>query len=255
MLNDPPAEKPSSNNPRPPTMIERRMAAPAPPPASYGYEDQPQYGGDSYYNARHNGSPYNGSPYGSEHNYTGDQFGAGLGAYGQAGGYGAYGAPPTHTPHPQYPQQQQQQYFPQQYSFSPGQIIPQQRTSPPSAGYSDLNPFAPGPPVSAAAVVAAARNAAESPVPAPRNVSPTQSQPTSYLNRQPTQAGGVPPAYQNEAKYADVQRDVKVAPLIVSNPSPSPRNPGPSSGSGPAANKRPTSTYTVYDPEDAYGGI
>jgi hypothetical protein len=258
------SEKPNSGKPRPPTMIERRMAnVPAPPPASYGYDDQPQYGVDPYakFNAGNNGSQYSGGQRGNEHNYTGDQFGATVDTYGQAAGYGAYGAPPTHTPHPQYPQQQQQQHFPQQYSFSPGQVIPSQRSSPPSTGYSEApNPFAPAATVSAAAVVAAARSAASAPGPAPRHVSPTQ-QPQSnvYLSRQPTQAGGAPPAYPNEAGYADVQRDVKVAPLAVTNATP--RSPGvelitpAASGAGTDARQRPLSTYTIYDPEDAYGGI
>lgn len=235
MPSDLPAEYPRSNNPRSPSMIERRLASLAMPPAIYGYEDQPQYGGNSH-SARHsnNSSLYSGSPYGSltDNHHTDEQSDADVST--QAAASGASGAlPTTHTSHPQYSRQQQQsQYIPQQYS-SPGPVI---LPSPSSTVYADL----PSPVVSVAAV----RNTAETPVPPSRNVSLTRSHHLSYLNRRPTQVGGAPPAY--DPKDTDIQKDSKLAPPAVSNAS--------ASGSSGYANDRPTSD-TVYYATDAYGGF
>lgn len=247
-------------------MIERRMQAPTVPAASYPYGEQAHYGADPYgqYSAganQYNVSQYGADgqltrdPYGSTEQYGGNVSGA---TYGQHASYAAYGTQPNHPPHPQYPQHQQQpqyqgQHFPQQYTLAPGDNIPTHR------GAAALpNPFT-QPVTTSAAALAAARSAAGTTSPAPSSVSAsTDSSNTAYLHRQNTQTSGAPPAYEHDARYADVQRDVKTAPvkLTLANSAPESPGAGPAARSpAPAAAQRPTSAYTVYDPEDAYGGM
>jgi hypothetical protein len=269
-------------------MIERRTAhAPAAPPSAYPYSDadsSTQYGSDqrNFHNygaapgqfptsGQYNGSP---APYGAQNPFgappiphSGQQYSSSNQGYGPgAAPYGAYGAAdsrylqrqPSQGPHfPQYPAPAQQS------SFSPGQIIPAQTTRTPSPH--ELNGALPNPFASATAIEhstsATSSRSAGSPPPG------NPEKQSAYLTRQPTQTGGAPPAYVDDGSYTEMKRDVKVAPLIVANADNSTAT---SSSSPPAtaiaatpeaapsntaAPKRPISTFTVYDADDAYGGI
>ncbi|GLB41571.1 hypothetical protein LshimejAT787_1001710 [Lyophyllum shimeji] len=291
LLHDPPvpSEKKAQpqmqqqTRPRPPTMIERHMYAPAVPRASAAspYGEQAARSADPYGQYAAGAAQYNAGMYGADGQVTRDPHadlyggnGNGAGAvYGQPPyGQGAYGAPRG-----QFQQQQQypQRYPTQQYqsSFAPGQVIPS--TRPPvtqnNANAAVANPFA----NTATAALAAARAAAQagSPAPSARSQSSSNSSVDSgsgntnstastnaYVSRQPAQPapGSPPPTYERDAQYADVQRDVKVQPGASVN-----KDAGESgaaatnAGSSPTAGAkaRPASSYTVYDPDDAYGGI
>lgn len=273
--------------PRPPSMIERRTAhAPAAPPSAYPYTDADpptQYGSDQGNFHNYGASPgqyanlgqYNGSPaprgapnpFGAPPiPHSGQQYPSSNQGYGpSAAPYGAYGAAdlrylqrqPSQGPHiPRYPSPAQQS------AFGPGQIIPAQNIGTQSPH--ELNDALPNPFASATAIEhstsATSSRSAGSPPPGPEKQG-------AYLTRQPTQTGGAPPAYLDDGSYTEMKRDVKVAPLMVANADNSTET-SPSSSpamatsaipeaapSNTAAPKRPLSTYTVYDADDAYGGI
>lgn len=266
MLNDPPPppEKQShyqSTNaarPRPPSMIERHLNAPAIPQtsASNPYAEHAAYSTDPYAQYTASANQYSSGMYGADGQvarapytemYGGNVSGA---VYGQHARYGQqqdpYGAPRTQM-YQQYPDEQQQQQF--QPSYSPGQILPSSRS--PTNDAQLPNPFS-HPPVSASAVVAAARSAAsaDSPTPSPRS---NGEAPSSYVNRRPAQNGSSSPTQEHQAHYADVQRDVKTAPgtlTVVNGDDKSDRVRG-----GMPQEQRPSSSYTLYDVDDIYGGM
>jgi hypothetical protein len=162
---------------------------------------------------------------------------ASFGQYDQgqdAGGafYPGYGA---------YPQQQQQQQF---GSFSPGELYaPAQNMPmpPPVAAAAPVNPIAPR--SVAYATQAPANTDQQQPADGTYgNATSTPAATAAYLSRKPS--APLPPAAEaSQAHYVDLSRgagppeEVRVQPLNVRS-------------------KRPDSGHTtVYDPEDAYGGI
>lgn len=235
-------------------MIERHLAhAPTLPSTAYGADHnyanlQASYAADSQYSQ-----------------FTAEQYGRGAGAGGDgaaaaAGAYGPYASYAAQQQHPQYPQtqaryqqQQQQQQYSSQYALSkPIPPVPA-----PALGRTpnDMpNPFSSGVTTTAAAAVAAAHSAAVtsnhsgSTTPPLAGSARRSSQGShsgssgTYLNRQPTQIQHQQP---QQAVYADVQRDVKPAPLTVRNATPTSEQ-SPGSGKG---------RDTVYDIADAYGGM
>ncbi|KAF8887367.1 hypothetical protein BD779DRAFT_516944 [Infundibulicybe gibba] len=186
-------------------MIERHVAYQH--DGQYGqdhYQSQPQYTNDY---AAHANPQY--PQYGSQDQqyaqYSQEQYQqyGGVGAHGQHATYGAYGA-----------SQNQQQ----QYTFSPGEVVPTAQ-----APSSLDNPFSPS----------------------ADGHDQTRGGPSPPLSRQPTQTGGAPPSYQG-SPYVEVSRDVKVAPVGMSAVS----------STEPNSKKRPESAHTtVYNPDDAYGGF
>lgn len=271
-----------SFKPRPPSMIERRTAqSPAAPPSAYPYSDADsptQYGSDQRnfhnygavpgQNGQYNGSP---GPYGAPNLFgappiphNGQQYPSSNQGYGPgAAPYGAYGAPdvrylqrqPSQGPHfPQYPGPAQQS------AFGPGQIMPPQNIRTPSPH--ELNDSLPNPFASATAIEHSTSTTSSRSAGSPPPGNPGEQ--GAYLTRQPTQNGGAPPAYMDDGSYTEMRRDVKVAPLMVANVDDSA---APSSSSSPmmttsaipeaapAASRRPLSTHTMYDADDAYGGI
>lgn len=274
--------------PRPPSMIERRTTqSPAAPPSAYPYSDadpSTQYGSDqgNFHNygaspghfaasGQQNGFP---APYGAPNPFgappiphSGQQYPSSNQGYGPgAAPYGAYGAAdlrypqrqPSQGPHiPQYPA------LTQQSAFGPGQIIPAQniRTHSPHELNDALpNPFASATVIEHSTSATSSRSASSPPPGIPEKQG-------AYLTRQPTQTGGAPPAYVDDGSYTEMKRDVKVAPLTVANADNTTTTSSSSSPamatsaipeaapSNTAAPKRPLSTYTVYDDDDAYGGI
>ena len=269
-------------------MIERRTAqSPAAPPSAYPYSDADsptQYGSDQGNFHNYGAAPgqngpsgqYNGSfaPYGAPNPFgappiphNGQQYPSSNQGYGPgAAPYGAYGAAdlrylqrqPSQGPHfPQYP-------APAQHAtFSPGQIIPAQNNraqSPRESNDTLPNPFASATAIEHSTSATSSRSAGSPP---PGN----PGEQSAYLTRQPTQTGGAPPAYLDDGSYTEMKRDVKVAPLIVANADNSAAtspfsSPAMTTSAIPeaapsdaAASKRPLSTHTVYDADDAYGGI
>ncbi|KAF5379521.1 hypothetical protein D9615_006501 [Tricholomella constricta] len=283
LLDDPPAPPEKSQmqqqpRPRPPSMIERHIQGPAVPPASAAvpYGEHAPYSADPYGQYAASAAQYNVGMYGADGQVTRDPYADVYGSNLSGATYGqhaAYGAQSTQYHHQQqYPQQQAYHN-----SFSPGQVLPPNRTPAPAADGPLPNPFA-NTATTASAALAAARTAASagSPVPSSRSYfsgssvdsanTPAPQSPTApttagspYIRRQPTQSGGAPPAYEPDAQYADVQRDVKVAPSASVATNDARSNAGASTnvsnGTAVAGTKRPTSSYTVYDAEDAYGGM
>ncbi|KAG5640804.1 hypothetical protein DXG03_006958, partial [Asterophora parasitica] len=286
MLNDPPTlpeksplqkQMQQESRPRPPSMIERRMRAPAAPPASASspYSIYAPHSTDPYGQYAASAAQYNVGMYGADGQVARDPF---ADMYGSSVGSAAHGQRAAYSQH-----QNQQQYSPQNYqlpqgsqgSFSPGHIIPSSRTPVPDARLP--NPFA-NPVVAisqtttSASAVAAARSTASpgSPVPSAHSQSSTSSSsgdssaPTApasapYLRRQATQSNDAPPAYETDVRYADVQRDVKApqGALGVSINSGTSSSAGSSviATAGAGTKGRPVSSFTVYNPDDAYGGI
>lgn len=236
-----------------PSMAERRTPTAG---ASYGYTDTPQEPSATY-----------GSSEGQYHNYGASQYSAAPGGVYSpqvaAGGYGSqyeqndYGAPPVpgqHGPgsfanYGTYGAAVAGGYQARQYQeYSSGPSYQQ------SEGYGAAAvPYGPNgtrsPPSSESHETSASPNPiARSPSSAAPQPDVSRA-PTSGLSRQPTQSGNTPPAYSDDAgQYTELNRDQKVNPAgrHVQNGS---------AGDHATAKGRPTSAYTVYDPEDAYGGM
>lgn len=253
------------------------------------YSSEPHYGGQ--FDRDGNGSVYNGAPnmygsgasihqgpsvygapnpggappipYGGQNmynQYSDRNYGAG---YGAGAGVGAYGGPAPYAPYSQNPHQQQQfapRGYPnyngqQQYhdNFGPsnGQIggNNQANVSTPVKQTNQLpNPFSETSPVNSRA--------------------PSSSASSSSHSRGEDD-DSAPPAYSDDdGTYANMQRDQKT-PVVMSAESASSRSspaaasaqtaaaPPPPSKPEAKANggARPLSTHTVYDPNDAYGGM
>lgn len=236
-----------SRNPRPPTMIERHLArAPTLPSTAYGAD----------YNYARMQAPYATDAHYSQ--FTAEQYGRGGGAGvdGAAGAYGPYAAYAAQQQHPQYPQTQaryQQQQYGGQYALNRSMS-----TAPAPGRKQDLsNPFSSSVTTTAAAAVAAAHSAAAADVRS-GSTSPPLARPSSqelqsgssgpYLNRQPTQMQ----QQQQQVVYADIQRDEKaprLPPLTVRNATPT------SEGSVVSPDPDKKARDTVYDIQDAYGGM
>lgn len=231
-------------------------------------------------------------PYGGQNmynQYSDRNYGAG---YGAGAGVGAYGGPAPYAPYSQNPhhphQQQQQQQFARGYPNYNGQQQPPQQyhnnfdhqqqhgqmggnqasVSTPVTPTNQLsNPFA--------------ETSSRGPSPASGSSS-SQShgtqQSNGYMLRNASPAeeeDSAPPAYSDDSgKYADLQRDQKT-PVVMSvegasasSPAPSASAPAPAAAPTPApaaaaapkpepkaGGARPISSQTVYDPNDAYGGM
>ncbi|KAG6909795.1 hypothetical protein DXG01_015288 [Tephrocybe rancida] len=270
--------------PRPPSMIARHMNSPAVPQASATgpYGEHAVHSADPYGQYAAGAAQYNVGMYGADGQVIRDPYAdvyGGNPSYGQHAPYGqpAFGAPPTQLQFPQ----RQQAFTPQPYN----QQFPAQHTFQSSIGSAESahshnhnhntaplpNPFAQST-TTAAAALSAAHTAARASSPSSSNshshsgsdVGSSEGSTTSPAvlhRRQPTQAGGAPPAYEEDPSYANMQRDVKVSPgtLAVVNSANDASSSAGASRSTPATpttpSKRPMSSYTVYDPADAYGGI
>ncbi|KAG6836503.1 hypothetical protein H0H93_007432, partial [Arthromyces matolae] len=263
--------------PRPPTMIAQHLNAPAVPQvsASSPYSEHSVRSTDPYGNYASSAAQYNVGVYGADGQVSRDPYAdlyAGNPTYGQHTPYNqpAFGAPPLQF---QFPQQQQRQYN-QQYPTLNQQQSSFAHTPAPSDGPLP-NPFSNAPPsTTSTAALAAARSAAQAPSigsHSNRNSDTSSSHNASPVlhRRQVTEADVevAPPAYEEDSNYANIQRDVKVAPgsLAVvnrenvnnasSSSSSGPSSAAAASSASPSTKQRPTSAYTTYDPEDAYGGM
>ncbi|KAG5652807.1 hypothetical protein H0H81_003576 [Sphagnurus paluster] len=265
LLNDPPTppekspeqkvqQQQAPRRPRPPTIIEQHLRAPAVPHASAAvpYSEHAPRVADPYGHYAASAAQYNVGMYGADGQVARDPYADVYGAsnptgaaYGQYPAYGqgqgqAYGAPPP-PQYQQYQQYQQQQYqqpqrqYPGQFqgSFVPGQVIPGSRTATPQPQgqqQQQSNPFASPARAKSASALTAARAAAATPVP------------RQYVNRQGSLPlpGGAPAAHNEPpARYADVQRAANDDSRLGT----------------PTQHQRSPSSQTMYDQDDAYGGI
>ncbi|KAF9530333.1 hypothetical protein CPB83DRAFT_892624 [Crepidotus variabilis] len=239
--------------------------------ASYQYSDVPQepstiYGAsEGQYNS-YGASQYSAAPgtiynahaasAGYDGQYEQPGFGAppvpgqhGPGSYGGYGAYGAAGAAAGYQSRQQYqqeypsasPYQQVQHHIAGAGPYGPNGTRSPPTTSPPTSEHHGTSP-SPNP------ISRSLSNAAGS---QPHTQPEYARGPTAALSRQPTQSNGIPPAYDDNAgKYTELKRDEKVKPAEMSVQN------GLAASSAPRETKlRPTSAYTVYDPEDAYGGM
>ncbi|KAF5361773.1 hypothetical protein D9756_002167 [Leucocoprinus leucothites] len=280
MLEDPVEKRPK---PRPPTMIEQ-LAQHRPSPAPSGY---PPSGSSRYpaEQARY-GSPYaSPSPYGPA--YPGA-------AYGAPNAYGQYSLPsnayPAYENHHGYPPQPQYHYGAQQYGAYPVVTTSTRQPGSSEAEQANLvlpNPFASSPsPVSETAPTHYSSNASSTST--ARDL--THSASSVHNSAEDTDA---PPAYEPTGKFADYKADVKSkltppvsnvagsssgattstsqAPMNTSDPTPyaaSTDSPTLTSAAGTSARLGPgdqtlpsrplsgtSAITTVYDANDAYGGM
>ncbi|KAG6859921.1 hypothetical protein C0995_001924 [Termitomyces sp. Mi166 len=268
LLNDPPIppekeKMQEQRGPRPPSMISRHLNAPAVPKASAAspYSEHAPNSTDPYGHYAATAAQYNVGMYGADGQVTRDPYADIYGANPASGqhashGQSGFGAPPMQFQFPQRPYHQQQGY---QSSFALGAHAPAPAFKAPLP-----NPFSNAPPsTSASAALTAARTAAQaSSVPSGSSHSHSTSDPSSkpeVLQRRPSaQTSGGLPAYEEDPKYANMQRDVKVAPgtlAVVSNDNESSSSASriPVAGTNTTSNTRRPMSF--YDPEDAYGGM
>ncbi|KAJ3563038.1 hypothetical protein NP233_g9200 [Leucocoprinus birnbaumii] len=278
MLEDP-AEKRSK--PRPPTMIEQlAQHRPSPAPSSYPPSGNPGYRPEQARYASPYGSAAPPAPYGPT--YPGAAYGA-QAAYGQyslpQNAYVAYGHHHGYPPQPQY------QYGAQQYGAY-ASSVPSSTTQPSvsGAGQDNLvlpNPFASLPsPVSETVPTHYSSNAS----------STSTTRDLTHSAQNSTEAADAPPAYEPTSKFADYKADKKPkpapsvsnaassssgaatstsqSPINASDPAPSAESPALLSATGPLARARTgdkalpsrplsgtSAITTVYDANDAYGGM
>lgn len=275
-----PASGGANSFPPPPTMAYpysdhvQSAAAPPAPPAMYGAAN-PQYGALPPPPP----PPSQANAYGAIPGAYGVPAPGAFGAQYDQAGYGAPPIPGTYapgayapygaSPDPRYPHHYQQQGYPQ-YSNSNSASYQQQ-----SAGaYGPRMDSLPTSMSNSALVDKQALRAAEESS-AAQNIgagmmnasysvtSSSSSSGGSSLTRQRTQVGGAPPAYMDEdgegANLA-AKSDVKVKPVMMSPPGlGGSKTGGASRAPGSVANgnnaTRPVSAYSLYDQDDAYGGI
>ncbi|KAF9454457.1 hypothetical protein P691DRAFT_808598 [Macrolepiota fuliginosa MF-IS2] len=259
ILLEEPAEK--YHKPRPPTMIEQHVRnSPAPQSRQYSPPRSAPYGDHAHYNASYTGASEAQAPYGQYPPLS--------------NGYG-YGDPHGYPPRPHYPPHSQ--YNTQQYSAYPPAPSPNSFAS----GQESLalpNPF---------------DSAVETPVQAhyTHNTSSptvardlTQSISTGH-DRVPVEDSDAPPAYEATSSSAGYKPDVKAKPSpsvmnpgessnatastpqasmptvtsgSLSIPSSTPTTPSPTTTDRAHPSRRLSGTSaitTVYDPQDAYGGM
>ncbi|KAG5731117.1 hypothetical protein E4T56_gene15548 [Termitomyces sp. T112] len=267
LLNDPPTPKekmPEQRGPRPPSMISRHLNAPAVPQVSAAspYSEHAAQSADPYGHYATAAAQYSVGMYGADgqivHDPYADVYGANAASdryvsHGQA----AFGAPPMQFQFPQRPYQQQQGY---RSSFAPDAYPSTAVVNAPLP-----NPISSAPPsTSASTSRAAAQVKSASPDSSHSHSTSGSHSKHEVLIRRPSQPNNDP--YENDPKYANIQRNVKVAPDTLA----AVNNASLFSASGyPAAStvahtsvapttsnaRRPMSSYTVYNPEDAYGGM
>ncbi|KAG6863390.1 hypothetical protein C0993_011738, partial [Termitomyces sp. T159_Od127] len=272
LLDDPPAKEKmqEQRGPRPPSMIARHVNAPAVPQVSAAspYSEHAIQSTDPYGHYAAAAAQYNLGVYGADGQVTRDPY-ADVYNVNSASpqhvshGQPAFGAAPMQFQFPQRPYHQQQGYQ--------SSLILGAQASAATVNAPLPNPISNAP--SASSALVAARTAAQAQTPSSDSAH-TQSRDTSskpeVLHRRPSaQSTACPPAYADDPKYANIQRDVKVAPgtlaavnnddhaSLSSASAVSVARQNPSSSAAPVRSntRRPLSSYTVYDPEDAYGGV
>ncbi|KAG6883317.1 hypothetical protein C0992_009090, partial [Termitomyces sp. T32_za158] len=269
LLDDPPEKQKmqEQRGPRPPSTIARHFNAPAVPQASAAspYGEHAVQSTDPYGHYAAATAQYNLGMYGADGQVTRDPYAelySGNSSSGQhaSSGQPAFGATPRQFQFPQRPYHQHQEY---QSSFVSGA-----QTSAAAVNAPLPHPFSNA--TSTSPAITAARTAAQS-QPTPSNSSRPNSRDISskpeVLHRRPS-AQSTGSADAEHPKYANIQRDVKVAPDALpaanndnngyssSASAASPATTNATSASTARSNtRRPVSSYTVYDPEDAYGGM
>ncbi|KAF8806923.1 hypothetical protein BYT27DRAFT_7211919 [Phlegmacium glaucopus] len=176
------------------------------------------------------------------------------------GAYAPYGVDPRYPQYQRYPRQRQSPQFGQGPAVDTGSGASLTREESIS---SLVNPFAPLPvPTKLGPTEGSGSGSISTSTSSSSSISES-TRGASFVTRQSQEA---PPAYTNAGVYTDVKRDVKVSPstsassLRVVNDNansdvPDTTKTTTTKSNGSAPKLRPLSSYTLYNDDDAYGGM